>query len=227
MRTATSVMVLALSFSSGCSFAWAESAPQAPTQVALTWSNIASLAITTGLLTAILNQLVSFIGDARATRRQARSLALKLINELETFANACSDDVAKTHYYSDNEHLPDEIPALPPLRPLGDDGSWGAIHKRLGTAAATLNNERDQAFQTVKTALSLLHQEHEADYVFRNFYEQVSSIGLRAAYLARDLRKKYGSRAGPQDSITNTIKSLEAEKAELARNAKAGSLSLD
>jgi hypothetical protein len=227
MRAATTAPFLTLLIYSGCSVAWAEGTPPAPTQVALAWSNIATLVIGTGLLTAILNQVVGFFLGVLARRRQARSLALKLLDALETFANACGHAVAETEYNSDDDTLlPNQIPALPALRPLGDNGEWAAFNKGLSTAAATMNNERDQALQSVKDALSLVGQEHEADYVFRNYYERVSSIGLRAAYLARDLRKKYGRRAGPDDSITNTITYLEQQKADLARRAQAGSISL-
>ncbi len=204
-----------------------ENTPQAATQVTLAWSNIASLVIGTGFLTAILGHFMSLYSDARATKRQARSLASKLIPALESFANACSHEAAETHYDEDNEHLPNEIPVLPALRELGDNGEWASLDKQLLTSAATINNERDQALQSVKVALSLVHQEHEEDYVFKNYYEQVSSIGLRAAYLARDLRRKYGSPAGAEDSITNTIGYLEQEKANLTRSAQAGSINLD
>jgi hypothetical protein len=231
MRAATKATVLALLICSICPVAWAGSTPPAPTQVTLTLSNIVGLAITTGLLTAMFNQLVSFLGDVRSTKRQARSLALNLISVLETFANACSHEVAATHYYSDeasdDEQLPNQIPVLPVLRSLGDSGEWSAIDKRLGTSASTMNNERDQALQSVTTALSLVHREHKTDYVFRNFYLEVSSIGLRAAYLARDLRTKYGRLAGPDDSITNSIDAQERETADLARSAQADSVNLD
>ena len=97
--------------------------------MSLSWLNILTLAATTGLLTALLNQLASFfmesLRDRRAAKRQARSLALKLIEQLETFAIACSQDMARTHYDRDisgKEFLPEQIPLLHRLRELGGSG---------------------------------------------------------------------------------------------------------
>jgi hypothetical protein len=215
--------MIALSIENICSIAWpADKVTQPPTPVAITWTNIAALAISTGLLTACLNQFAGFIGaylkDRRAAKRQARSLALKLIDKLETFAKACSFDLANTHYYSDDsdddQYLPDQIPPLPPLLPLGSNAEWAAIDQSLSTQAAIMNSERDQALLKVKTAISLLGREHEAEYVYETYYEQVATIGLKAACLAGALRKNYGKIAVTGDSIVDAITHLMQEKNE-------------
>jgi len=185
---------------------------------------MALLASITGFLTACLNQCAGYIAaylkDRRTAKRQARSLALKLIDKLETFAKACNFDFTNTRYYSDDsddeQYLPDQIPPLPPLLPLGTNGEWAALDRRLSTSAATMNSERDQASLSVKTAASLVGREHEADYVFETFYEQVTTSGLKAAHLARAFRKKYGSVAARGDSIIDVISHFTQE--EMARH---------
>jgi hypothetical protein len=221
--------ILVLLVGSLCSIASADSAAHIPTQVSLTWRNILTLAATTGFLTALLNHGVSFFTDIvkirRAAKQQARSLALKLIEKLETFATACSQDLARTHYDSEvsgKEFLPKQFPSLPPLRELGENKEWAAIDRRLSTSAATMNYERDLASQSVKIAVELLHREHEETYVFDTFYQQVTNIGLKAALLAQKLRRKYGSPATAGDSIIDTISALVEERANIARGKLSG-----
>ncbi len=235
MRSATRITIIALFIDSVCSVAWADSAAQAPTQVALSWPNIATLAFSTGLLTALLNQVVGFVADSwkerRATELNARPLALKLINELETFANACAYYLAKTHYESDEGGISARdvlarIPSLPPLNDLADAGAWAALDNGLSTSAATMNDERDQVLRRVQTAVALVGREHESEYVFETFYEEVDNIGLKAAHLACKLRKRYGKQAMAGDSIVNTICALKQEKASIAQRRTAGSIDL-
>ena len=139
----------------------------------------------------MLNQgFVGFLGDVRSTKRQARNqLALNLISVLETFANACSHEVAATHYYSDDasddELLPNQIPLLPVLRSLGDRPEWSAIDKRLSTSTSTIEQrEGPSSSECDDCIVAPASGTRETEYVFRNFYVEVSNIGLRAADLA-------------------------------------------
>jgi hypothetical protein len=73
-----------------------------------------------------------------------------------------------------------------------------------------MNSDRDIAERSV--VVSRAHPElYDAREVCEVFYKQVARIGLKAALLARALRKKYGQTAGRDDTIFSVISALLEE----------------
>ncbi len=220
MKSRLKFVTVVVTIAGMSSAALAEAPTQVPAAVTLTWGNIISLAATTGILIALLNQIAGFakhwIEDRRTTKRRSRSLALQLISVVEKFALQCCYEIEKTQYQydpsEDEQRLPTKVPELEPLYALGTSDEWAAVDPKLSTMATTMNSERDEAANSANVVASLIGQECDVQGVYDSYYGILAKVGLRAALLGSKLRKRYGASPEPDDAIVRVRKALADEK---------------
>jgi hypothetical protein len=159
----------------------------------LTWGNLLTLAATTGVITALLNQGLGWLRDWRASseKRKANAgyLALRVAVMLEAYADACSDvaSAIDTHM-SSGGHAGEQTTTLPqaPVYPA-DDESWRVIAPDLLERCLSFPN-KVVASQKVVQSVTIW-----GDYedMVQQCMEQCVDRGLEAWGLATDLRTRY------------------------------------
>lgn len=192
------------------------------------WSGMLTFAATTGIITAILNQIFGVVRDAIATRAQRRShagyLALRLATMLEGYAYECASfigDNANAPHHPDQEfpswkiRLP-ELPSFP-----GEQDGWHAIDLKLAGRALDLRNHIVGSQGVVNSTA-----EYAEDDLEEELDQHAAERGQEAWALAKDLRTRHG--LPPFDPVwdftetlntaLNQAKKAIAERAE--RNAK-------
>jgi hypothetical protein len=206
-----------------CAQAWAEGATQPPTPVALTWPSLLTLAATTGLLVAAFNFATGWLKEIwnhrRTAKRQARTLASKLIHELENFAAECYDQAIISQFdYNVHGTVPSvRVPLLQSLRDLGSDEAWDVIDSTLKDRALGMNLERDRAFKDIDgTSYAFSHGEGTSEDVAETYFERVASVGLKAAEIAEALRSEIRSPRAKDAAIVGVVSGLTGVKASNA-----------
>jgi hypothetical protein len=191
-----------------------------------TWSGMLVFAATTGIITAVLNQVFGIGRDWWAARVKRKSeagyLALRLATILEGYAYDCAS------FIGDNSEAPqgpdDEIPGwkvkLPTLPPFPEEKEgWHSID--LGLAARVLDVRNHLAgsqgvIDATNRFETLLDLGDELD-------EHAGARGQEAWALAKDLRSRYGLPAfKPVWDFTDTLENA-LQRAEKAKEKRASS----
>jgi hypothetical protein len=158
-----------------------------------TWTGMLAFAATTGLFTAILNQLFGIGRDlwTAHTKRQSEAgyLALRLAALLEGYAYTCASFIGDNA--NAQEPPGEEYPAwncnLPELLPFPDEKEgWHSIDLKLAARALDLRN-RLAGSQGVIDATAEFSESDLGD----ELEEQAAHRGQEAWALARDLRARY------------------------------------
>jgi hypothetical protein len=158
------------------------------------WIGIVTLVATTGILSALLTQLLTGIREGWAARRRTRAQAgyhaLRLAVVLEAYANMCAAFLAKNSNAQtrDGEQFPDWDITLPKLPPYPEDAEgWHAIDLKLAARALNLRNRIDGSQGVIHSSIEYTEDELEHD-----LDEQAAARGLEAWDLAVAFRRKHG-----------------------------------
>ncbi|MBV8754914.1 MAG: hypothetical protein JO328_18825 [Hyphomicrobiales bacterium] len=166
-----------------------------------TWGNLLTLAATTGVVTALLNQGVGALREwwssSKKNTANARYLSLRIAVLLERYADTCYNVAAKIDLYqSSRGHDGDQITKVPevPDYPVDDDG-WKLIAPDLLGRSLSFPN-KVIASQKVVDAVPIWG---DLDDLVQQCMEETLDRGLEAWNLAGDLRKRY--RFEPQSHV--------------------------
>lgn len=115
-------------------------------QDAITWQDIVKLAVTTGVLTAAVNQLLVWWREQHTEQNRQRSdasyLGLRIAVILEKFAIDCVDRIGDNQMHRDSGgHAGRSYTTLPELPEYPDDLAWKSIDQDLAARALTFRNE--------------------------------------------------------------------------------------
>ena len=158
----------------------------------LSWAGIFQIALSAGIVSALINQSLTWIREARRVRRaeqlDATYLALRLAVIMESFCLACVSVIEDNELHDSSDgQAGNNVIQLPTLLEYPNDANWISLDPELTARALAFRNElwlSDVAIRT-KADVSILE-----DAVFdTNRY--ASKDGLRAWKLACDLRKRY------------------------------------
>ena len=154
-------------------------------------ATILTLAFSTGLATAIFNQTIGWLRDARHERlvqaRDACYLAIRLAVLLEQFGIACAVRISDQDLYGRHGGLVGaSFGALPDLPPFPDEEDWKALHPDLLARVLTLRNE----LLLCGRAIALLANVYP-EGVLDESTQQCGKAGHIAMVLAGDLRRHY------------------------------------
>jgi hypothetical protein len=159
-----------------------------------TWTGMLAFAATTGIITAILNQVFGISRDVWAAhvKRQSEAgyLALRLAAILEGYAYVCASFIADN---SSVQQGPDEeypawsrtLPDLPPF-PEEKEG-WHSIDLKLAGRALDLRNHLAGS-QGQIDATAEFSEEDLGD----TLDEHAAALGKEAWALAKELRSRFG-----------------------------------
>jgi hypothetical protein len=182
-----------------------------------TWGSILTLALTTGLCTAVFNQGFDWIKQTVQRRqehkRAGKGLALKLVEMLTAYAQECNSRIDYNRYdeRTGTYGRHSQMPTLPPY----PDGPSELLPSRVAAGLQDLRNEVGEAVRDIK-ATSEIDGPEDAIDVATHRYAIVGYTGLKLAVrlrrhyrlgpyqaagrssFASDLRKHYrASRRGP------------------------------
>jgi hypothetical protein len=159
---------------------------------ALSAGDVVQLALSTGVVTTIINQGVSYLRewqkDRKATNRGASYTALRLSIIMESFALACANSISQQALYHDSGGSAGSLYGKLPM--LGDfpvDAEWKALNQALAARALALPIEISGANDGIASFTEMVGPDDNAQF----FGEQSSKVGLRAWKLALDMRKEY------------------------------------
>jgi hypothetical protein len=175
----------------------------------LTVGGVITLAATTGVVSALLTQLLTGGREwwlARLkTRAHASYHALRLAIVLEAYAYACANFIADnaSAQHPPDQEFPDWKTKLPELPPYPDDvEGWRAIDLKLAARALNLRNRIDgsQGFIYSTIEYTMENLEHALD-------EHSAGRGLEAWEIAVALRRKH--RLDPVELIWDFRETLD------------------
>jgi hypothetical protein len=175
-----------------------------------TWTGMLTFAATTGIITAVLNQIFGIAREVWAAgvkrKSEAGYLALRLAAILEGYAYECAS------FVNDNSNAQqgpdDQYPAwslkLPDLPPFPEEKEgWHSIDLLLAARALDLRNHLAGS-QGIIAATA----EFTEDLLGEELDEHASERGQEAWALAKDLRRRYGLPAFvPVWDFTETLES--------------------
>ncbi len=184
-------------------------------------STILAFAFSTGLATAVFNQLIGWWREARherqTTTRDARYLAIRLAVILERFAIACAERVADQDMYRQSEgHAGAQHGALPELPPYPDEADWKFLAPDLLARVLTLRNELP-----LSDAKIAFWEDIDRECIPQEYDQQAGKCGYMAWALAADMRRHY--RLGvfdPRQTSWDIVKVLKALHDEALRKAR-------
>lgn len=160
----------------------------------LTFTNVVTLAATTGIFTAILNQLLSLWRESWLTSRKRKAQggyhALRLAVLLEAYAYSCADLIQKNSNAETppDQEFPDWDIKLPELPAYPEDAEgWHAIDLSLAARVLNLRNRISGS-----QGLILSSVEFSEDELGETVDEEVGERGLEAWEIAVALRRKHG-----------------------------------
>jgi hypothetical protein len=158
------------------------------------WTGMLAFAATTGIISAILNQVFGIWRDARVSHIKRKSesgyLALQLAALLEGYAHACASFIEKNE---NAPHFPeDQFPTLntmlPELPQFPDEkDGWHSIDLKLAGRSLDLRNHLAGSQGVIDTT---------AEFVEDDLGDEVKmhagKLGQEAWALAKDLRSRHG-----------------------------------
>lgn len=162
-----------------------------PTQVSIPWADVIKLALSTGVIAAVINQSISWIRDSRSEgatiKRDATYLAMRAAVILEQFAIMCAEIIGDNLLYTDSDgYAGEQHGKLPELDQYPTDADWKSLDPSISARALSLPNEILLSDRTIATWEKL-----EPAEVLGACNEQAGKCGYRAWLLASDLRRRY------------------------------------
>ena len=187
-------------------------------------AQILSLALGSGVTSAIISQALSAWLATRTVRRDAAHTALQAAIALESYAERAAQtlrdwrgvdsmDVADEH---EQGHVQDRA-SFPKFEGFDQRLEWRHVDGKLSARALTFANEIRMAGEYISGAF-----EFDDDFGIEHMQEQAGLRGSRAIKLAADLRRAYQLPEWDSEHLTwDYIKSLKALYADLlARKTK-------
>jgi hypothetical protein len=205
-----------------------------PTLIALTPWDIFKLALSTGVVTAIINQFVAWLRDWRKEskdiRRNARYGGLRAAIVLESFALGCAECLADQDLHdSSGGHAGKLHGKLPELGAYPADIEWKSLNPPLAGRALAIPIEIGAANRAIGFIWDVTADQ---DSVADICAEGAAKCGLRAWHLASNVRSYYRlppldiNQTGwdPIELLSKTDDKYELErKARLRASAQGGS----
>lgn len=184
------------------------------------WTALLTFAATAGVISAIVNQLLTggreWLLARSKTKAHAGYHALRLAVLLEAYAYACASFVEENAIaeHRPDEEFPEWKTKLPPLPPYPDDPEgWKSVDLKDAARALNFRNRIDGSQGVISATIEFSTQD-----LGETLNEHASGRGLEALELARTLRRKHG--LGPveliwdfQDTLARThAKAVEQQK---------------
>lgn len=162
------------------------------TQTALSWGDIIRLALSAGVVSALLGQGLIWLREWHTRKttdaKEARHVALRAAIHLETFVMSCAELAADNDLHDGSGgHAGTTHTSLAELPPF-PDLEWKALDIALQARILAFPIEVTSAQQGV----AFYWQVEGEDEVADECVERAARLGLRAWALACDLRGKYG-----------------------------------
>src|SRR5215813_4290532 len=190
-----------------------------------TWTGMLAFAATTGIITAMLNQVFGISRDLWAAHVKRKSeagyLALRLAAILEGYAYACASFIGDNS--AAQQGPDDEYPAwnlaLPDLPPFPEENEgWHSIDLKLAGRALDLRNHLAGSQGAIDTTAQFA--EHALG---DELDEHAAERGKEAWVLAKDLRTRFGLPAFVPvwdftDMLERTLHMAKEAKEERARD---------
>jgi hypothetical protein len=156
------------------------------TPISLPWIEVLKLILGTGIVAAIVTQLISWIRESRkeliSSTRDARYLAIRIAVILEGFAIACAESISQYDFYKQSAgHAGKRHGVLPQLQDYPADADWKALDPALGARALTLRNELPLSDSAIE-----FWENVDRDCVPQATSEQAGKCGYLAWALAAD-----------------------------------------
>jgi hypothetical protein len=163
-----------------------------PSPAPISWTDILKVALSTGIVAALINQGITWLRDWRkessTIQRNATYLALRVAVILEQFAIMCADVIGDNVLYRDSDgHAGKSHGSLPPLGEYPTDADWKSVDPAFSARALALRNEIFLSDGAIAFVWEVDH-----DTVQGACNEHAGKCGYRAWQLAVDLRKRYG-----------------------------------
>ena len=167
----------------------------AATETALSASNILTLAFTTGIVTAALNNLMGWWRDSKkehtTTTRDARYSAIKIAVILEQFAIECANIISDNQLHNSSEgYAGIAHGTLPTFADYPADMDWKAIDPALAARALSLPNELSLSEGIIKFWWEI--EPGDKGILLTACDRQAGKCGFRAWQVAADMRRRYG-----------------------------------
>lgn len=161
------------------------------TSSALGGWDIIKLVISTGVVTTIINQGVSWFRDSRkdtkANAKIANYSALCLAVELEAFSIACADAISASHMASNSEgYAGRQHTKVPDLQSFPKDIDWKILDPSISAKILTFRNELTLAHQAI-----VFWYDVASECVPNECLKQLGLCGYRAWMMAAELRERY------------------------------------
>ncbi|SRR6266851_6809190 len=185
----------------------------AATQTVLSISDILTLAFSTGVITALLNNLLGWLRDWKkdhtSTKRDPRYSAMRIAVILEKFAIECANVISDNDLYKKAEgHAGAAHGTLPPLREFPADTDWKALDPALSARTLSLPNELSLADGTIKFWWDI--EPGDQGILLHACDLQAGKCGYIAWQLAADMRRGYGLPAfNPEHTAWDVVKTIK------------------
>jgi len=163
-----------------------------PTQTVevLTFGAIWKLALTTGLATAIFNQLLGWLKEIYQLRdkdaRSGKALALLLVECLTKYAQECNHRLGYNAYdrsFGDHGRYSD----MPGLPPYPEGAGWEVLPAKISAGLRDLRNEVDEATRSIKISFEVVGPEDGIDTATHKY----GAVGYTALKISERLRAYY------------------------------------
>lgn len=158
--------------------------------MALDWVDIGKVALTSGVVAAVVTWVKEVFVHRASRKRDARYLAQRLAVILERFSIDCADVIEgnETHRSSEGYAAQPRL-RVPALAEFPADTDWKAIDPKLAGRALGLPNELALSEQKIVFWLDVVPNRGCAE---TETNQQAGKCGYRAWKLAVDLRNKHG-----------------------------------
>jgi hypothetical protein len=188
---------------------------QMAAQSLLSGWDVLTLAFSTGVVTAVLNNLLGWYRESKKERttiiRDARYWAMQVAVILESFAMECANIIANNHDYSHSEgHAGTAHLKLPPAPKYPSDGDWRTLDPALSARALSLPNELSLSDEAIAFYWEIDPADQGA--LLSICSAQAGKSGYRAWQLAADMRHRYGlPEFKPEETAWDVVKTLKEE----------------
>jgi hypothetical protein len=162
----------------------------APVEVVWTWTSLLQVAFTTGLCTAIFNQVLAWIKESIQRRQKdrvdGRTFALQLVELLTAYAQDCNSRI-DANLYDDRSGGYGRHSDMPILKPFPEGGPWGLLPPKLAAKIRDLRNEVHEAAREIQGVSEVDGHQEAIDAATSRY----GTIGYTSSRLAQNLRQHY------------------------------------
>lgn len=164
---------------------------QAPVPVVVSAWDIAKLALSAGLVTAIANNFLVWLRDSRKdskiSSREATYSSIRISVILDEFAIKCAEIISDNDMYSrSGGHAGAPHGKLPSLAEYPGDIDWKSLDPTLTARVLSIPNELSLSEGTIK-----FWEDVDRETVSTACDDQAGKCGYRAWKLAEDIRRRY------------------------------------